>query len=113
MAEHEHDITLTVNGERYRGRAEARKTLADFLREDCHLTGTHLGCEHGVCGACTILLDGEAVRSCLLFAIQADGAEHHDGGGLRRGRRHALDRPGGVPAGARVAVRLLHVRVSS
>ena len=55
--------------------AEARKTLADFLREDCGLTGTHLGCEHGVCGACTVLVDGEAVRSCLMFAVQADGAE--------------------------------------
>ncbi len=54
---------------------EARKTLADFLREDCALTGTHLGCEHGVCGACTVLLDGAAVRSCLVFAVQAEGAE--------------------------------------
>ena len=54
---------------------EARKTLADFIREDCALTGTHLGCEHGVCGACTVLVDGEAVRSCLLFAVQAEGAE--------------------------------------
>jgi carbon-monoxide dehydrogenase small subunit len=71
----EHDITLTVNGESRRGRAEARKTLADFLREDCALTGTHLGCEHGVCGACTILVDGAAVRSCLMFAVQADGAD--------------------------------------
>jgi aerobic carbon-monoxide dehydrogenase small subunit len=71
----EHEITLTVNGERRRGRTEARRTLADFLREDCALTGTHLGCEHGVCGACTVLLDGAAVRSCLMFAVQADGAE--------------------------------------
>ena len=54
---------------------DVRRTLADFLREECALTGTHLGCEHGVCGACTVLLDGEAVRSCLLFAVQADGAE--------------------------------------
>ena len=54
---------------------EPRLTLADFLRERCQLTGTHLGCEHGVCGACTVLLDGEAVRSCLIFAVQADGAE--------------------------------------
>ena len=56
-------------------RVEPRKTLADFLREDCGLTGTHLGCEHGVCGACTVLVDGDAVRSCLMFAVQADGAE--------------------------------------
>jgi carbon-monoxide dehydrogenase small subunit len=68
-------ITMTVNGEGYRAVAEARKTLADFLREDCALTGTHLGCEHGVCGACTVIVDGVALRSCLLFAIQADGAE--------------------------------------
>jgi carbon-monoxide dehydrogenase small subunit len=71
----DHDIAMTVNGTPRHGRAEARKTLADFIREDLGLTGTHLGCEHGVCGACTILLDGEAVRSCLLFAVQADGAE--------------------------------------
>ncbi len=68
-------LTTTVNGERRRGSVEPRKTLADFLREDCGLTGTHLGCEHGVCGACTVLLDGQAVRSCLLFAVQAEGAE--------------------------------------
>ena len=68
-------VHTTVNGEARRALVEPRKTLADFLREDCHLTGTHLGCEHGVCGACTIILDGEAVRSCLLFAIQADGAD--------------------------------------
>ena len=68
-------VEMTVNGERRRGVVDARLTLADFLREDCALTGTHLGCEHGVCGACTVLLDGEAVRSCLLFAVQAAGAE--------------------------------------
>ena len=72
---HETAVTITVNGERRRSVVEARKTLADFLREDCALTGTHLGCEHGVCGACTILLDGMAVRSCLIFAVQAGGAE--------------------------------------
>jgi len=71
----EHDVTMTVNGERHRGRVEPRKTLADFLREDCALTGTHLGCEHGVCGACTVIVDGVAVRSCLMFAIQAEGSE--------------------------------------
>jgi aerobic carbon-monoxide dehydrogenase small subunit len=67
-------VTMTVNGQQRRGLVEPRKTLADFLREDCALTGTHLGCEHGVCGACTVLLDGEAVRACLLFAVQAEGA---------------------------------------
>jgi carbon-monoxide dehydrogenase small subunit len=67
-------ITFEVNGERREGAAEPRKTLADFLREDLELTGTHLGCEHGVCGACTVLLDGEPVRSCLMLAVQARGA---------------------------------------
>jgi len=69
------EITVTVNGERRGGAVEPRKTLADFLREDLRLTGTHLGCEHGVCGACSVLLDGRAVRSCLVFAVQVDGAE--------------------------------------
>ena len=71
----EHDVSLTVNGTGRRGRVEARTTLADFLREGLGLTGTHLACEHGVCGACTVMLDGRAVRSCLLFAVQADGAD--------------------------------------
>lgn len=66
-------ISMSVNGERMRAELEPRKTLADAIREDFDLTGTHLGCEHGVCGACTVLLDGEAVRSCLMFAVQADG----------------------------------------
>jgi carbon-monoxide dehydrogenase small subunit len=69
------EITLRINGRPYAGLVEPRKTLADFIREDCGLTGTHLGCEHGVCGACTILMDGQAVRSCLLFAVQAVDAE--------------------------------------
>ena len=68
-------VVLRVNGTAHRVSAEPRRTLADTLREDCGLTGTHLGCEHGVCGACTVLLDGEPVRSCLLFAVQAQGAE--------------------------------------
>jgi aerobic carbon-monoxide dehydrogenase small subunit len=68
-------IEVTVNGQRRRAVVEPRLTLADFLREVCQLTGTHLGCEHGVCGACTVLLDGQAVRSCLIFAVQADGGE--------------------------------------
>ena len=68
-------VALTVNGAPRRMSVEARKTLADALREDLGLTGTHLGCEHGVCGACTVLVDGDAVRSCLMFAVQADGAD--------------------------------------
>jgi aerobic-type carbon monoxide dehydrogenase small subunit (CoxS/CutS family) len=67
-------IKLTVNGRHYERSVEVRKTLADFLRDDLDLTGTHLGCEHGVCGACTILVNGDAVRSCLMLAVQADGA---------------------------------------
>ncbi|HET6794166.1 MAG TPA: (2Fe-2S)-binding protein [Acidimicrobiales bacterium] len=68
------DVEMTVNGQAKRGTVEPRKTLADFLREDCGLTGTHLGCEHGVCGACTVIIDGEPARSCLTLAVQARGA---------------------------------------
>ncbi|MCW2716781.1 (2Fe-2S)-binding protein [Pseudonocardia sp.] len=68
-------VTLTVNGEDHEVLIEARRTLADVLREDVGLTGTKLGCEHGVCGACTVLMDGSAVRSCLIFAVQAQDAE--------------------------------------
>jgi carbon-monoxide dehydrogenase small subunit len=67
------DITLNVNGSDHDIRVEPRRTLADALRQDCGLTGTNVGCEHGVCGACTVLLDGEPVRSCLMFAVQAQG----------------------------------------
>ena len=67
-------VTINVNGQQRRAWIEPRKTLADFLREDCALTGTHLGCEHGVCGACTVLIDGEPVRSCLMLAVQSRGA---------------------------------------
>ena len=69
------EIETIVNGVVRRAEVEPRLTLADFLRGDCGLTGTHLGCEHGVCGACTVLLDGAAVRACLIFAVQVDGAE--------------------------------------
>jgi carbon-monoxide dehydrogenase small subunit len=71
----EKTIRLTVNGSERRATVPVRRTLADFLREDLALTGTHLGCEHGVCGACTVLLDGQAVRSCLMLAVQAEGHE--------------------------------------
>jgi carbon-monoxide dehydrogenase small subunit len=69
-----HEIAVTVNGETHRAQVPARLTLVDFLRDTLHLTGTHAGCEHGVCGACSILFDGRPMRSCLLFAVQADGA---------------------------------------
>ena len=68
-------VRLTVNGQSRQGYCEPRKLLVDFLREDLGLTGTHIGCEHGICGACTILFNGEAARSCLMLAVQADGAE--------------------------------------
>lgn len=67
-------VQLTVNGQVYQRQVPTRQLLADFLRQDLHLTGTHVGCEHGVCGACTVLLNGEPVRSCLLLAVQAQGA---------------------------------------
>ena len=70
-----HTITLTVNGDSHTEEVEARLTLADLLRERLDLTATHLGCEHGVCGACTVLIDGQAARSCTTLAVQADGAE--------------------------------------
>lgn len=69
------DIAVTVNGTRYDRTVEPRLLLSDFLRHDLDLTGTHVGCEHGVCGACTILFDGQPVRSCLMFAVQANGHE--------------------------------------
>ena len=80
-----HSIHLTVNGTIYERTVAVRMTLADFLREELNLTGTHLGCEHGVCGACTILYNGTAVRSCLMLAVQADGAELMTVEGLAQG----------------------------
>lgn len=73
MTEQLHEITLIVNGVARSARAAARRTLSDFLRHDLGLSGTHVGCEHGVCGACTVLLDGEPVRSCLIFAVSVAG----------------------------------------
>ncbi|MER3460947.1 MAG: (2Fe-2S)-binding protein, partial [candidate division GAL15 bacterium] len=75
MRERVRTVRLSVNGKVYEVTVETRKTLADAIREDVGLTGTHLGCEHGVCGACTVLLDGRPVRSCLLLAVQAEGHE--------------------------------------
>jgi aerobic-type carbon monoxide dehydrogenase small subunit (CoxS/CutS family) len=79
------DVRVVVNGRPYSGRCEPRKLLADFLREDLGLTGTHVGCEHGICGACTILLDGEAARSCIMFAVQANDAQIVTIEGLSKG----------------------------
>jgi aerobic-type carbon monoxide dehydrogenase small subunit (CoxS/CutS family) len=81
----ERTIHVTVNGRPHERTVEVRKTLADFLRDDLELTGTHLGCEHGVCGACTVIVDGAAVRSCLLFAAQMGGHEIHTVEGLAQG----------------------------
>jgi aerobic-type carbon monoxide dehydrogenase small subunit (CoxS/CutS family) len=84
-------VRVTVNGTPREGRCEPRKLLVDFLREDLGLTGTHVGCEHGICGACTIVLDGQAMRSCLMLAVQADGATILTIEGLsENGRLHPL-----------------------
>jgi aerobic carbon-monoxide dehydrogenase small subunit len=74
MSERQHDISLTVNGEKVSERVDARTTLVDFLREALALTGSHVGCEHGVCGACTVRVDGTIVRGCLMLAVQCDGS---------------------------------------
>ncbi len=82
-----HDIALTINGRDYAVRVDARRTLADVIREDCGQTGTHIGCEHGVCGACTVIVDGATVRSCLMFGVQADGCSIRTVEGLADGDR--------------------------
>ncbi|RBY84332.1 (2Fe-2S)-binding protein [Blastococcus sp. TF02A-26] len=83
----ERTVQVTVNGVPHAAAVEARRTLTDFLRDDLRLTGTHVGCEHGVCGACTVLLDGEAVRACLLLAVQVDGREIRTIEGLATGEQ--------------------------
>ena len=87
------DINLTVNGRSHAVSVAPRKTLADVIREDCGQTGTHLGCEHGICGACTVIVDGAPVRSCLMFGVQADGAEIRTVEGLANGNElHPMQR---------------------
>jgi aerobic carbon-monoxide dehydrogenase small subunit len=87
------DLTLNVNGRDYAIRVEPRRTLADAIRDDCGQTGTHLGCEHGVCGACTVIVDGEPVRACLMFAVQAAGKPIRTVEGLAAGEElHPLQR---------------------
>ena len=93
-------VAVRVNGQSRQTTVEPRLTLADFIRERCGLTGTHLGCEHGVCGACTVLVDGAAVRSCLMFAVQADGREVTT--------VEALDGPGGELSVVQEAFRDAH-----
>ena len=100
-------ITVTVNGESRQAAVEPRLLLADFLRQTVGLTGTHVGCEHGVCGACTVLVDGDSVRSCLMFAVQADGRSVETVESL--GSIGRTERVAGIVSHAsRVAVRLLH-----
>ena len=82
-----HEVECSVNGQNYREEVEARLTLADFLRHQLKLTGTHVGCEHGVCGACTVIVDGKAIRSCLMFAVQASGASIQTVEGLADGNQ--------------------------
>ena len=85
------DITLKINGREHRIAVEPRRTLVDAIREECGQTGTHIGCEHGVCGACTVSIDGEPVRSCLMFAVQADGRDIRTVEGLaENGKLHPL-----------------------
>ena len=82
-----HTISLTVNGREHELTVEARRTLADMLRHDLGYTGTHLGCEHGICGACTVLMDGQPVRACLVFGVQADGTDVRTVEGLAAGEQ--------------------------
>jgi len=83
-------ISLTINGRAHRIAVEPRRTLADAIREDCGQTGTHIGCEHGVCGTCTVLMNGETIRSCITFAVQADGQEITTVESLANGAMHPL-----------------------
>ena len=115
------DVTLSVNGVAHRVQVEPRKTLVDAIRDDCGQTGTHIGCEHGVCGACTILIDGEPVRSCLMFAVQAQARQIRTVEGLQNGdtlhpiqqafmRHHALQCGFCTPGFLMLAVGVLEKR---
>ena len=108
MEEQRVEVSCSVNGQKVTAQVDSRLLLSDFLRHDLGLTGTHVGCEHGVCGACTVLVDGASVRSCLMFAVQADGSSLEDRGESCDGRGAAQSPPGGVPRGARPAVRVLY-----
>ena len=114
-------ICLDINGKQHAVMVEPRKTLVDVIREDCHRTGTHIGCEHGVCGACTVLLDGDPVRSCLMFAVQAQGRAIRTVEGLQSGdelhpmqesfmRNHALQCGFCTPGFLMLAVGVLEKR---
>ena len=101
-------VALTLNGRKLAAEAEPRMLLSDFLRHALGATGTHVGCEHGICGSCTVLIDGVATRSCLTLAVQAEGREVDNRGIARRARRHAQPAAAGVPRQSRAAMRLLH-----
>src|SRR5262245_54581798 len=114
-------ITLAINGKGYALTTEPRRTLVDVIRDECGQTGTHIGCEHGVCGACTVLVDGEPVRSCLMFAVQADGHSIRTVEGLQQGdqlhpmqeafmRHHALQCGFCTPGFLMLAVGVLEKR---
>ena len=91
MPQQYRSVEITVNGQTYNKQVEPRRLLSDFLREDLDLRGTHVGCEHGICGACTVLMNGDTVRSCLMFAVQANGAEITTIEGLaKNGELHPL-----------------------
>ena len=100
-------ISVTVNGTTYEREVEARKLLIHFIRDDLDLTGSHIGCDTGNCGACSVIVDGTLVKSCMLLAVQADGSSDRDGRGARR-RRRAVEAAAGVQLAPRAAVRLLH-----
>ena len=102
-------VNIRVNGQAISQAVDDRLSLADFVRDQCLLTGTHIGCEHGVCGACTVLMDGKPIRSCITLAVAADGAEISDGRGLS-GRRPDGGNPQGVQSATCAAMRILYVR---
>jgi carbon-monoxide dehydrogenase small subunit len=117
----QHEITLTINDTTHTATVEPRRTLVDVIRDDCGLTGTHIGCEHGVCGACTVLVDNEPMRSCLMFAVQAQGRSIRTVEGLQQGetlhpmqeafmRHHALQCGFCTPGFLMLAVGVLEKR---
>ena len=103
-------ISLTVNGKKVEALVEPRMLLIHFLREQLQLTGPHIGCDTSHCGACTVDLDGKSVKSCTMFAVQANGADIRTIEGMANCRRHAARAAGRLPRDARTAVRLLHAR---
>ncbi len=112
MSDEKHPVAFTLNGTRRRANGRRAVLLSDFLRHDLEFTGTHVGCEHGVCGSCTVLVDGEPARSCLMLAVQADGRTIETGREPRTERRHALAAAIGVSQASRTAVRILYAGLS-